>query len=453
MNDLCPRILLEPGSFNGRNMGDVAMLQVAVARLEAGCPGAKLTTFTNDPDELARHCPSVASLSTDARRLWFGRPPLASWFMSRAPARLARAVTAGRRRAWHAAPEAYRRLLRAAAVVDGPLRERLAAVTDALESATLFVVAGQATLTDADRERALLLFDVTEALLDRGTPVAWMGQGLGPMEDAELRARAAAVLGASRLIAVRESRSALPLLEELGVPRDRVVVTGDDAVEPAFAARPAFAGTGLGVHLRRAPLAIRDEATLQRIRPVLHAAAARHGTTLVPLPISHHRYGAYDPATIAQVSAGFHCVADASGLDTPAAVMAAAGQCRVVVSGAYHAAVFALAQGVPVVCLGASRYYLDKFHGLAEQFDGACTVLHLEAPDLPARLGAAVDRLWTEADDWRPRLLAAAERQIAAGREAYRRLLAVAEASGAQRSRRGSSRGGERPALAAGLPA
>ena len=41
------------------NMGDVAMLQVAVARLRASWPWEELRVFTSDPGALARYCPAV----------------------------------------------------------------------------------------------------------------------------------------------------------------------------------------------------------------------------------------------------------------------------------------------------------------------------------------------------------------------------------------------------------
>ena len=89
--------------------------------------------------------------------------------------------------------------------------------------------------------------------------------------------------------------------------------------------------------------------------------------------------------------------------------------------GSYHGAVFALAQGIPVVALSASRYYDAKLQGLADLFPGGCIVLSMDAPDLAERLAAAVAAAWDSADERRPALLAAAEQQIAASQRAYER--------------------------------
>jgi colanic acid/amylovoran biosynthesis protein len=106
-------------------------------------------------------------------------------------------------------------------------------------------------------------------------------------------------------------------------------------------------------------------------------------------------------------------------------VIRQAGECRVVVTGSYHAGVFALAQGVPVVGIARSEYYRDKFHGLAGQFGPGCTVLHADEAPFAGKLGEAIDRAWNEAETVRPQLLRAAESQVLAARAAYERLPAV----------------------------
>jgi colanic acid/amylovoran biosynthesis protein len=106
---------------------------------------------------------------------------------------------------------------------------------------------------------------------------------------------------------------------------------------------------------------------------------------------------------------------------TPAYAIAQAGSCRIVVAGSYHAAVFALAQGVPVVGVSASPYYEAKLGGLAELFPGGCRVVSAGDVDFGAQLAAAVDEAWETAEALSPELVAAAERQITAAGDAYAR--------------------------------
>ena len=96
--------------------------------------------------------------------------------------------------------------------------------------------------------------------------------------------------------------------------------------------------------------------------------------------------------------------------------------CRILVTGAYHAAVFALAQGIPVVCLTNSRYYLSKFQGLEDLFGVGCATVMLSEPDLPGKLVAAIESTWNSAEVVRLPLLHSALRQVERSRGAYQQI-------------------------------
>ena len=94
-------------------------------------------------------------------------------------------------------------------------------------------------------------------------------------------------------------------------------------------------------------------------------------------------------------------------------------------TGAYHAAVFALGQGIPAVCLDGSSYYHAKWEGLVDLFGDGCRVVSLADREWEARLAQAIGVAWTEADALRAPLLAAAARQVDAGRRACARIAAL----------------------------
>jgi colanic acid/amylovoran biosynthesis protein len=81
--------------------------------------------------------------------------------------------------------------------------------------------------------------------------------------------------------------------------------------------------------------------------------------------------------------------------------------------------VFALAQGIPAVCLTKSSYYQAKFRGLQDLFNVGCTIIGLHEPDMPAELSAAMEDAWNAADAVRPFLLQSASGQIEESRRAY----------------------------------
>jgi polysaccharide pyruvyl transferase WcaK-like protein len=95
------------------------------------------------------------------------------------------------------------------------------------------------------------------------------------------------------------------------------------------------------------------------------------------------------------------------------------------VTGAYHAAVFALSQGIPVVALTSSEYYDDKFLGLGDMFGTGLELVHLDGDDLAEQLGGAIRSAWKAAPEMRPALLASAERQIATSRQAFDRVCSL----------------------------
>ena len=113
-------------------------------------------------------------------------------------------------------------------------------------------------------------------------------------------------------------------------------------------------------------------------------------------------------------------LAEARAMLDPADLIAAASRCRLVVTGAYHSAVFALSCGAPVIGLAQSAYYQSKLNGLAAGFGGAgMKVLRYDDPELPTKLASEIDRLWTSADALRPALREAARRQLRQSCDAY----------------------------------
>ena len=57
-----PRILVDCGDYTCGNLGDVAMLQVALRRLREVFPDASLEVLTDDPGALAVHCPEASAV-------------------------------------------------------------------------------------------------------------------------------------------------------------------------------------------------------------------------------------------------------------------------------------------------------------------------------------------------------------------------------------------------------
>jgi polysaccharide pyruvyl transferase WcaK-like protein len=413
-------IFVDNSGYALNNLGDVAMLQVAVARLRALWPAATIKVLTSAPDALSRYCPGTVPVPSMGMRRWFEWTYVpARWHM---PAVVAR--RAARSESW--LRQRLPSLMDSLALQRGKGRPSEAAEVrdflDAADGADLLVLTGGGYVTDAFPSHTAIAMDLLRRFQRNGVPTVMMGQGIGPLSDETLVWRARAALPFVDRIALRESKAGLPLLARLGVPAGRVRITGDDAIEPAFATRATSGGDALGFNVRVSSYSSVNPETLDRLRAGLDRAAATVGADPLAIPISL----APAESDVHSLRSFFAATPEATrGLEDVAApedVVRRIGRCRVVVTGSYHAGVFALAQGIPVVGLSRSRYYADKFQGLADAFGVGCRVLFLDAGDPAAELPMHVASLWKEADDLRPRLLEAAARQVAAGREAYREL-------------------------------
>lgn len=434
------RIVIEQSNYAMTNLGDVAMAQVAVSRLLRLWPGAHVGIVTDRPDRLAMFYPGISAVSAAGRWRWLQEDPIFGGNLVRSipdwisvPAgRLEARMRRKSPRLIYSGVWLWERLQR-------PEARMVGAFFAHMRKADLLVVSGAGHITSTFETHALKVLELLRLGRSLGARTVMFGQGLGPIHTPRLWEAVRAILPHVDLICLREKRKGLPILEEVGVSRDRVMITGDDAVELAHAERRADFGRGIGVNIRRAFYSGIDDRAVRSIRPVLHEAGARHSAQLVVLPVSVQGT-TLDLLTISDLVDGYPGNIDGpADIETPLQLIRQIAQCRVVVTGSYHAAVFALAQGIPAIGLAASEYFVDKFLGLSDMFGGGCELVRLDDPGFPEHLRAAIDRAWSTAGDIRPMLLAAAARQVAASKAAYVRCHELVRAG--KRAGRGFRRG------------
>lgn len=412
------RIFVEPGTYDCLNVGDVAMLQVAVDRLGSLWPDATIIVPTEAPDRLLRYCPNVVPLVSHSTL-----PPNPRRWVNSAQ-RLARQLPSPLARG-------SRYLVRRTGLLPkwDPSTEP-EQVRQALQS-DLFVVSGGGYLNDAARVHSLNLLSVIASVVRSGIPAAMFGQGLGPVTDPDLKASLSSVLPTLALICLREGRSGPAMLRELGVPLDRIQVTGDDALDIAYRRRAIEPGNGLGISVRVARYSGIERRDFVRIRGAVRAAARALRCSLVPIPISR-RPEESDVRALRRITR------DVDGdTDSPLASVRRTARCRVVVTGTYHAAVFAVGQGIPTIGIAKSTYYADKLLGLSGQFPAGCEVVLVDDKRFPEKLVTAIERTWTSAPTLSSGLLESTRRQIEASQAAYSRLYRITQDT--QRGRGSSS--------------
>jgi len=418
-------ILVENGAYHLLNMGDVAMLQVALSRLSNLYPQASIQVLTKDPKRLVELFPNVEPLTTRGRDIWF-RPLLQRLYKLLPIGKTASVGIESEGWLRQHLPSVVHRLLGLKYRKHPELLQEIQYFVTALHKADLVITTGGGYITDAFKHDTLPKLATLELAAQLGKPIVFLGQGLGPIQDQVLLEETKNTLLLADLIALREKRAGIPLLQALSISQERVTITGDDAIELAYNARCDEMGDGIGINLRAAPYSGVGETSLRSIQSILHNLSNQFDALLIPIPIDHAVYEGLidaDSTTIKNLLIGYADDSDGgASLDTPLKVIQQVSRCRVVITGSYHAGVFALSQGIPVIGLAKSEYYVDKFSGLADQFGLGCSVVLLDDPNLEKKLHESINHLWNEAEKLRPVLLNAAHEQIQRGNATYKKI-------------------------------
>jgi polysaccharide pyruvyl transferase WcaK-like protein len=443
------RILIDTVSDAMRNKGNVALLQVAAERLAKLWPDASIEVITSSPYLLKLYCPDAQPVSPYNQYDWTSNSILLEPMLRKMPSPFLRFFLEVREEAWYRWPTLVPNLtgnkLRSLVHSSGKQINGAPKPSEDLEKAEigaidnkdnilkmlngidLFVVSGAQHMSDPVRDGAFHTLERLELATQLGIPTAMVGQGIGPIHDLDLFERAKEVLPRVNFIFVREAQSSVQLLKSLGVDSKRIVFTGDDAVELAYMARKQFYGPCIGLSVRIAEYTRIENDHLESIRKVLSQKTKQYHAPLLAIPISYSPQE-LDDSVLRRLFPGTKQIFPAlNRFETPIGTIHKISRCRLMVTGTFHAAVFALAQGIPVVGLAKSEMYMDKFNGLASQFGEGCQVLHLEDKEFSDRLDRAIDEAWSSAARVRPMLLQTAARQIEIGNAAYRRIHEVVE--------------------------
>jgi len=405
------------------------MLQVAVQRVADLWPDARIEVLTDSPENLARYCPKASALPRTGCACWFRAHFFLGKYHGLLPKKLSRGLSAVKRAAgtrWPALLDALTALRFAIGDSHGR-RVNWERVRASFANCDLMLFSGSGGFADSCRDWNLFALWIIQAARRGRVTVAMLGQGIGPLTDSLVLRRARKDLPNVSLIGLRGGKGSQSILESIGVKPSTIVTTGDEAIEIAHAAAAPKAGSALGVNLRIASYAGIGPNNIDEIRVPLREFASQRAISLVPLPITSHEY-ANDCRALGDLLGPLNGESDGGAhLDSPEKLFEQTARCRIVVTGAYHAAVFALAQGIPAVCMCSSPYYSAKFEGLKDLFGVGCTVVKLDQRGWQEELRSAVEGAWNSADDVRSSLLNAAANQIHRSQMAYRSLKELIE--------------------------
>jgi polysaccharide pyruvyl transferase WcaK-like protein len=358
------------------NLGDVAVMCTMRDRLLECFPHCTIDLFTSEPATIERHVPGV-------------RPVKVSDTSTRRP--------------------------------DATHPDFAQTASDCVTQADLVLLSGGGFFSDEFAAHAIALLETLALAQQRNIPTAVMSPGFELVEHGELRSLAQRVLPQVGLIGCRERLVAPGVLRSFGVSESRIVVTGDDAIQSTERPRVNRSIEAIGFNLRRAHYSGVDDAAASAVAAAIGRAAAHLGRPICVIPINLDNPSDGNATLDALAHAGVvaHPLPLPRSLE---AVFAALDLCRVLVTGSYHAAVFALARGIPAVTLASSDHYRQKFFGLADQF--GCPVIDISR-DPGTDLTDAIVEAWTRAEITAPPLRAVADGLIAVQRAFWYRLIDI----------------------------
>lgn len=410
------RILIDSGNYfaNNDNQGDRAIYQIITRRLRHLWPDCEIEWITRN-NLLGNISTNISPLLLSDERLSFEHKeceeiavkPTAkhilkrfSWMMSKGTKQFP--------------------TLTRAQISDS---ER---ILSAIKKSDLVMATGGGYFNDCFPSHAWAVLDTLETAIQYNKPSFILSAGFEPIRNPDLLNKILSILPKLNLIVCREPYQSVFVAHSFGAKKEQIAVAGDDAVELAFEARPAVLGNSLGINLRKADYSGIDSTTIKCLQSSLQLVVKKLDIPIVPLPISMS--GPSDPEAICELLSGLNIISDGGqSLSSPIDVINQVAKCRLVVTGSYHAAVFALSQGISVVALAASPHYKAKLEGLKVLFGTGCYVEMLNANSLNETLSKTIELMWQQADGARPLLLQAAKKQIVASQIAYTKIYNIAE--------------------------
>jgi polysaccharide pyruvyl transferase WcaK-like protein len=406
------RILVEPSEHgHSFNLGDITMQRTALERLRGLWPESEIRVFADEPELFVTPDSKIMPFATVGRTAWMsGHLPRLHHHLNLSYS-LDQLMLKAERRSLEVLPTST--------------RTAVSHFLEAYDKSDLLVVCGMGGITNVFLPFAPNLLESIDLAASGGKAVVLFGQGVDPLDDnPKLKRRAAEVLRKVDIIAVREGLTSPRVLRGLGVSADKIRVTGDDAIEFASSCKEGD-HQAIGVNLRVARYSKVGQQILPALRSEVHRFAFDREATLIPVPSDLHPING-DRAIIKSILDGYaKCEPDI--VEDPQSLTQQLAKCRVLLTGSYHAGVFALSQGVPIVCIENSDYYKYKWEGLRHQFGGGVSIVTLSNPRWRELLGAELEKAWKSFGHVHAILRKRAAGQVHEGRQAYQSAKAIVE--------------------------
>jgi polysaccharide pyruvyl transferase WcaK-like protein len=413
------QVLIDHGSYGLANLGDLAMLQVAVKRIYQHFPDAKVYIFTSSPENFAKHFPSAVPVLPQLKKEWINNPflPFPRRFLSDPwKNRLSYLEVTVKTKI----PRIANFLIHLIDRQEQSEDRKNIDYFSIIQHSDMVIISGGGFITDYFKNHADAILDTLQLAQKLGKPTAMFGQGIGPLENQSLIRKAKRIFPKLKILGLREHFMSLNFGNYFNVPQDRIFVTGDDSIELATnQAANHEERKYIGLNIRQAYYAGNFQAVIPEIGRVIEVIANSHHVSIIPVPVQTNQANS-DLSSIIEMCAIEEAeIKKAKQIKSPDDLIRQINRCRVVVTGSYHAAVFALALGIPVVALAGSDYYAAKFTGLADQFGLGCQIILFGSKNVLPELKEAIENNIRSQEGIESKLIEKAVQQVELSKNAW----------------------------------
>jgi colanic acid/amylovoran biosynthesis protein len=388
-------------------MGDIAMLKSAVEYLRELWPDAYIKVITSKSKKLISIIPGVIPVPVFGKELFFS--PIIGR-MGNITSRIENVLRLHN-------PMLYQNLLMFKRKLLNRENEDLKFFCETLFTADTVIASGGCYLNDKNKEhakRVLGLLNISRLL---GKPVAMFGQSIGPIKDKILSDFARNILPKIDLITLRTKYNYNFLQKRFNLNKDKAIVTGDNAIKIALKAKARRNGNSIGFNLRLSDRSCISPDVIKILSETVSRSAEDFNTSIIPVPISFYEKFNDLENTVRAAKLNFNF--KEHELHSPEQIIELVDKCKILVTSSYHAGVFALSRGIPVVAISQTDYYDEKFLGLSEMFPVGCVVLRGDDLNSSKKIYFAIKKSWNSTVSLKEKIIGYAISQNKANMDSY----------------------------------
>jgi polysaccharide pyruvyl transferase WcaK-like protein len=270
-----------------------------------------------------------------------------------------------------------------------------------LQDADGLVVSGAGAFNDRFANHVGLVWGIImRSVAAFGKPVVVSGQQIGPLNRFVCRRVTRWALQVARVVGVRDPIS-IDVAKALGIPSDRIVLTGDDAwgLEPSgeeeaarVLSRYEISGRFIVAQIRLDPATDLKPQDAPKLASMLDKLAE-----MLELPVVFVRmyYATHNDDAVSAKQVQSFMTRQSVIIDeelSPALTKAVLKSAALAVGISYHFCIFAVSAGTPTLGLHRSAYMNHKLDGISQMWGSRMTSLSLDDGNVMDEVRAYIER-------------------------------------------------------------